>query len=246
MQNNIFQQGAIMSYTLTWHGHANFQITTPELSILIDPWFEGNPSASLKAADVGNVDLVLVTHDHADHLGQALEICTTTGAALAAQVELAGHLMKQGVPQEQVLNGIGFNIGGTVEYKGIKITMTQAFHSCERGTPVGYIITLDNGFTLYHAGDTGVFSSMALWGRLYPIDLVMLPIGGVFTMDPKQAALACLLLRSKNVVPMHWGSFPVLEQDTGMFGKHLEQDAPGTSLLHMNPGDTVELVKKED
>jgi len=234
-----------MSYTLTWHGHANFQITTPELTILVDPWFEGNPSASLKAADIQNVDLVLVTHDHGDHVGQALDICKTTGAALGAQVELAGHLLKQGVPQEQVLNGIGFNIGGTVEYKGIKITMIQAFHSCERGTPVGYIITLDNGFTLYHAGDTGVFSSMALYGRLYPIDLAMLPIGGVFTMDPKQAALACLLLRCRNVVPMHWGSFPVLEQNTGSFKKYLEKDAPGTTLLTMSPGETIQLEKKE-
>jgi L-ascorbate metabolism protein UlaG (beta-lactamase superfamily) len=234
-----------MSYTLTWHGHANFQITTPELSILIDPWFEGNPSATIKAADVDPVGLVLVTHDHGDHMGQALEICRSTGASLGAQVELAGHLMEQGLPQEQVLNGIGFNIGGTVEYKGVKVTMVQAFHSAERGTPVGFIITLDNGFTLYHAGDTGVFSSMALWGRLYPLDLAMLPIGGVFTMDPRQAALACLLLRCKTVVPMHWGSFPVLEQDTKTFGEHLEKDAPGTRLLSMNPGSTIELKKSE-
>jgi L-ascorbate metabolism protein UlaG (beta-lactamase superfamily) len=229
----------LMSKQLTWHGHANFEIITPELNILIDPWFEGNPSAKTGAGSITKADLVLVTHDHADHLGQTVDICDRTGASLGAIVELAAKCRSMGVKQDRILNGIGFNIGGTVEFKGVKITMTQAFHSSDRGSCVGFIITLENGTCLYHAGDTGIFSSMELWGKLYKIDLAILPIGGVFTMDSRQAALACQLLGCKKVVPMHWGSFPVLEQNTDMFRQELVFQAPETKLLSMKPGETI-------
>ena len=228
-----------MSNQLTWHGHANFEIITPGLNILIDPWFEGNPSATQGSDAVSKADLVLVTHDHADHLGQAVEICRRTGAGLGAIVELTAKCASMGLGRDQILNGIGFNIGGSVEFKGVSITMTQAFHSSERGSCVGFIITLEDGTCLYHAGDTGIFSSMELWGKLYRIDLAILPIGGVFTMDPGQAALACQLLKCAKVVPMHWGSFPVLEQGTDRFKQELSLKAPETELLVMEPGETV-------
>ncbi|WP_457571583.1 metal-dependent hydrolase [Desulfovulcanus sp.] len=230
-----------MGNKLTWHGHANFEIITPKLNILIDPWFEGNPSAKIKSSTLSKVDLVLVTHDHGDHMGQAIEICKQTGAYLGALVEVAKHCIGQGVSQNKVLNGIGFNIGGTIDFNSVKITMVQAFHSCERGFPVGYILTLEDGYTIYHAGDTGIFSSMEVLGQLYKIDLALLPIGGVFTMDPRQAALACKLLKCKNVVPMHWGSFPVLEKDTKNFQIALKEFAPQTKLLEMSPGQTIDL-----
>lgn len=208
--------------TLTWHGHSAFAITTPEQSILIDPWFDGNPSAQITADNIA-ADLVLVTHDHGDHLGQALEICKRTGASLGCIVELAAKLNKQGLPAEQTLNDIGFNIGGTVIHNGISVTMTQATHSCESGVPVGFIIQLADGYTIYHAGDTGIFASMAMWGKLYNIDLALLPIGGTFTMDAAQAALATMMLRAKKVVPMHWGTFPVLAQNCSQFQKELQK-----------------------
>ncbi|MCF8031069.1 MAG: metal-dependent hydrolase [Desulfohalobiaceae bacterium] len=230
-----------MSNSLTWHGHSNFQISTPHTELIIDPWFEGNPSASIGSDSLGKMDMVLVTHDHDDHLGQAAEICKRTGAMALAIVETAQKLVDLGVPQEQIKNGIGFNIGGTVEHNGVQVTMVQAFHSSATGYPVGYIITLEDGFCVYHAGDTGVFSSMSLWGRLFSIDLAMLPTGGVFTMDSRQAAMACSLLGCKSVVPMHWGTFPVLEQDTEQFRVELETVSQETSLFAMYPGQSVEL-----
>jgi L-ascorbate metabolism protein UlaG (beta-lactamase superfamily) len=228
-----------MSNQLVWHGHANFEIVTPRLNILIDPWFEGNPSADTGSDSIIKADLVLVTHDHADHLGQAVKICTNTGAFLGAIVEVAAKCRAMGINQKQIINGIGFNIGGTIEFKGIKVTMTQAFHSCDQGSCVGFIITLENGKCLYHAGDTGIFSTMKLWGELYDLDLAILPIGGIFTMDPKQAAMACKLLNCKKVVPMHWGSFPVLEQNTDRFRNELTIQAPDTQLLAMQPGESA-------
>lgn len=227
--------------TLTWHGHSNFQITTPECTILIDPWFEGNPSACVGSEACSQVDLVLVTHDHDDHLGQAVEICKRTKAHVGAVVETAGKLMQSGVPDEQIVNGIGFNIGGTVDFKGLKVTMVQAFHSSATGCPVGYILTLPDGYCVYHAGDTGIFSSMELFARLYSIDLALLPIGGVFTMDPPQAALACNLLQCANVLPMHWGSFPVLEQNTDRFAQELHNQGVSTRLISLHPGQSLEL-----
>ncbi len=218
--------------TITWHGHSAFAITTPEQTILIDPWFDGNPAAQTQGKSVA-ADLVLVTHDHGDHIGQALGICMRTGATLGCIVELAAKMKAQGLPESQILNGIGFNIGGTVRHKGVAVTMTQACHSCETGVPVGFIIRLENGYTIYHAGDTAVFSTMAMWGKLYKIDLALLPIGGVFTMDAAQAALAAMMLRARKVVPMHWGTFPALEQSTAAFKKELDKLDLGDALIDL-------------
>jgi L-ascorbate metabolism protein UlaG (beta-lactamase superfamily) len=227
--------------TLTWHGHSAFAINTPHLSILIDPWFDGNPKAKATAETIA-ADLVLVTHDHGDHVGQAVDICQRTGATLGCIVELAAKLKAQGLPDSQVLNGIGFNIGGTVTHKGVSVTMTQATHSCESGVPVGFIIRLDDGYTIYHSGDTGLFSSMALWGKLYRIDLALLPIGGVFTMDAAQAAMATMMLRAKRVVPMHWGTFPALAQNLDAFRKELDKLELGNALMPVEVGVPVGLV----
>lgn len=230
-------------HTLTWHGHANFQIATPNTNVIIDPFFEGNPTAATPWAEIDKPDAVLITHDHGDHVGQAVEICTQTGAMLGAIVGTAEKLVEAGLPQEQVINGIGFNIGGTIDVGSIKVTMTQAYHTSESGAPAGYILTLENGYTLYHAGDTGIFSGMELWGQLYNIDLALLPIGGVFTMDANQAALACKLLSCKGVLPMHWGTFPVLDQNTQKFREALRQHTPDCRLFDLRPGDTLTLTK---
>uniref|UniRef100_A0A7C4AHJ3 UPF0173 metal-dependent hydrolase ENR59_08250 n=1 Tax=Fundidesulfovibrio putealis TaxID=270496 RepID=A0A7C4AHJ3_9BACT len=232
-----------MRHELTWNGHSNFTLKTDGQTILIDPFFDGNPTAALSARDLTSVDYVLVTHDHGDHVGQAVEICKATGARLLAIVETCAKLMGQGLPQAQVVNGIGINVGGTISLGSVRATMVQAVHSSESGLPVGYILTLPDGFTLYHAGDTAIFASMELYGKLFSIDLALLPVGGVFSMDARQAAVACKLLQCKQVIPMHWGTFPVLEKNTRAFGLALDDLGVDTRMLHCEPGQTVKLEK---
>ncbi|WP_031388466.1 metal-dependent hydrolase [Desulfonatronum thiodismutans] len=233
-----------MEHRLIWHGHAAFQIVTPSLSVLIDPWFEGNPSSGTSHEALDKVDLVLITHDHGDHVGQAVEICRRTGAHLLGVVETVARLKGLGLPDDQVVNGIGMNIGGTVRFHTLQATMVQAQHSSETGLAVGYILTLEDGTCVYHAGDTGIFSTMELYGRLFNIDLALLPIGGVFTMDPRQAAMACAMLQCEEVVPMHWGSFPVLEQNCDNFAEQLGIHAPKVRLNAMKPGQTLIMGKQ--
>lgn len=226
--------------TITWLGHAAFKLETPEVSILIDPFFTDDRLAA--QAEAGRVDLVLVTHDHADHTGSVTDICRRTGVQLGAIVGTAERLQQAGVPQEQILFG-GFNMGGTVECKGARITMTQAYHSSMSGAPAGYIITMPDGLVVYHAGDTCLFSGMSLWGKLYPIDVALLPVGGVYTMDARQAAMACGLLKCAAVIPMHWGTFPILAQDTEEFQKLLAAQVPGCHCVSMQPGDSVDFTR---
>lgn len=229
---------------LTWHGHANFQLDCASedahISIFIDPFFTGNPKATVSADAIAKADIVAVTHMHDDHSGDAVTICKNTGALLAAPVGVGEQFIAQGVPAEQVINGHGFNIGGSVTAKGVTITMTQAFHTVDGVAPVGYIFTLPDGYVVYHAGDTGIFSSMELFGELYAIDLALLPAGGLYTMDMRQAALAAKLLKAKAVVPMHWGTFPVLAQSMEPFPAVLAEYSKCRCIL-MQPGASVPL-----
>ena len=233
-----------MRHELTWNGHSNFTLKTGGQTILIDPFFDGNPAAAMAAKDITHVDYVLVTHDHGDHVGQALDICKATGAKLLAIVETSRKLNSQGVPDEQIVNGVGMNIGGTVTLGGVRATMVQAMHSSESGLPVGYILTLSDGYTLYHAGDTGLFATMKLFGKLFSIDMALLPVGGIFTMDARQAAVACKLLRCSKVLPMHWGTFPALAQNTDAFARELEEFKTDAVMVRCKPGETVILEKE--
>ncbi len=226
---------------ITWYGHSVFTIEEAGLRVLIDPFLDGNPVSQTSSEDIGTIDLILITHDHADHVGQAIEICRKQKCMLGAVVGTAEKLVNEGLPADCVLNSIGFNMGGTVSYKGINITMIPAFHTSESGLPVGYIIRMPSGLTVYHAGDTGIFGDMAIWGTLYDIDVSLLPTGGVFTMDSRQAAMACGMLKTKKVVPMHWGTFPLLEQGAQAFMDELKNHAPSCECLHMSPGDSVEI-----
>ena len=222
---------------ITWFGHSAFKISASDAQVIIDPFFA--PSVGVTADTAGDADIVLVTHDHGDHVGDAVSLCRRTGALLGAIVGTAGRLAEEGVPTEQIMNGIGFNMGGTVTHKGISVTMTQAFHTSDSGCPTGYIVRMPDGLTVYHSGDTCVFGDMALWGQLYHIDVALLPIGGVFTMDAPQAALACKLLGCKSVVPMHWGTFPVLAQNTKAFEAELAKLDLPCACVTMEPGQTL-------
>jgi len=224
---------------ISFLGHAGFQITSEKGKILIiDPWLTDNPLATCQAEDITKADIVLVTHDHFDHIADAAGIVKATGAILVGMPETVGRLKEEAaIPDSQIVFGMGMNIGGTVISDGISITMTQAFHSSQTASPAGYIIKLENGFTLYHAGDTGIFSSMKLLGEIFNINLAMLPIGGVFTMDPKQATLAAKLLEVNTVIPMHYKTFPILEKDTSSYVEIMEKEAPNIKVIVLDPGE---------
>jgi L-ascorbate metabolism protein UlaG (beta-lactamase superfamily) len=181
---------------------------------------------------------LLLTHDHFDHAGDAVALAKRTGALVVAIFELAGDLKAKGVPEAQLLHGgAGMNVGGTIRVHGFEITMTEARHSCALGAPVGYVLKTPSGLTIYHSGDTGIFAGMALIGELYPIDVALLPIGSVFTMDHRQAAKACALLKAKAVIPMHYGTFPILEPNADRFVAELATVSPGTRPIVLSPGE---------
>ncbi len=224
------------SVQIRWMGHSGFSIRDGK-TVLIDPWFEGNPTAPGGLDTAPAADLMLLTHDHFDHSGDAVALARKTGALVVGIFELIGDLKAKGVPPEQLLNGGGgMNVGGTVEVRGFTVTMTEAHHSSTLGTPVGYVIRTPSGLTVYHSGDTGIFSGMALIGELYPVDVALLPIGSVFTMDYRQAAKACALLKARAVVPMHYGTFPILEPTADRFVAELAKVSPGTRPIVLAPG----------
>jgi L-ascorbate metabolism protein UlaG (beta-lactamase superfamily) len=162
-----------------------------------------------------------------------------------ANVETARRLQTDSqIPAEKVCYfGYGMNIGGSLLYEGIRVTMTQAFHSTATGAPCGYIIRLEDGATLYHAGDTGIFDSMKTFGEYYKIDVAMLPIGSVFTMDPIQASWAAKMIAPKKVIPMHFKTFPILVQDAKSFTDLAKSEAPGVEVIGLNPGQDYVYVK---
>jgi len=231
--------------TIKWLSHAGFQITSNSGKILyIDPWFE-NPLSACTINDVKEAAMVLVTHDHFDHVGQAADVVKKTGGLLVANVETARRLQSEShIPAEKVCYfGYGMNIGGNLLYEGISVTMTQAFHSTATGAPCGYIIKLEDGTTIYHAGDTGLFDSMKIFGELYKIDVALLPIGSVFTMDPLQAAWAVKMISPKKVIPMHYKTFPILIQDPKEFVDLTRREAPNVEVVVLNPGQEYTFTK---
>lgn len=219
-----------------WLGHATFEIVTSEgTKVLIDPWITGNPACPEDKEAFTDVDVILVTHDHFDHMGEDIPFLgERTDAVAVAQPEIVASLKKQGMEE-----CVGMNIGGTVQAAGIEITMVQAFHSSTVGSPCGYIVTTEDGTRIYHAGDTGVFASMKLFGDLYDIDLALLPIGSVYVMDPQQAAQAVRMLEPERVVPMHFGTFPALVQSADEFIDLVREKAPDSEVCVLEPGEEI-------
>ena len=227
---------------ITFYGHAAFKLASPEVAVVIDPWLS-NPLLNTPVDKVGRVDLILVTHGHADHVGDTVALAQQTKAPVVAIHELSQILAGWGAPQV-----IGMNKGGTFAFPGVKITMTQALHSSTAqegdrlipaGDPVGFVLAFAHGFTAYHAGDTAVFKDMELLRELYRPELAMLPIGSHYVMNPAEAALACRLLRPRWVIPMHYGTFPVLTGTPAEL-KDLLKDEPGIQVIALKPGETVD------
>jgi L-ascorbate metabolism protein UlaG (beta-lactamase superfamily) len=224
---------------ITRLGHAAFLLEGKD-RILVDPFLTGNPLASTSADNV-DCDIICVTHGHSDHLGDAVDIARRTGAVIASIVELSDWLEKTGV------KSVGFNMGGTAVIKNTKVTMVPAFHSSSIGAPglefsaamaVGMVI--DSGKVVYHAGDTCVFGDMRLIRELYKPDVALLPIGGFFTMDPKQAAMATALISPKIAIPMHYGTWPLIEQDPKEF-ERLAKKSSKAKIVILKPGESLEV-----
>ncbi|MER9234621.1 metal-dependent hydrolase [Mesorhizobium sp. M0622] len=201
---------------------------------LIDPWLTGNPLAPLRLDELPAADFALFTHDHEDHTGDAVAVSAHTGAVLVGQPETTSAFQERGAKRV-----LAMNIGGSVDLDGVIVTMTDACHTSATGVPASYVLTLEDGKVLYHAGDTGLHANMAIWGELFDIDIALLPIGDRFTMDARQAAKALKLLRAKAVLPMHYKTFPLLAQDATQFVKFAEREAPRTKVHVVEPGEEL-------
>ena len=229
---------------LTWLGHATFLLEAQGKRVLIDPWLQGNPACPDDLKDPGAVDVVLITHAHNDHMQDIFDVARNGDPTVVCMVEIGDWLEgKKGIK-----NVVAMNKGGTTEVAGFKIHMTDAKHSSSftdddgsviyGGEPAGFVIELETGFKLYHAGDTCVFGDMALIRELLEPDIAMLPIGDFYTMGPRSAAEAVRLLGVKTVIPMHYGTFPLLPGTPDELRKEAD-DVAGLEVVDLKPGDSI-------
>jgi L-ascorbate metabolism protein UlaG (beta-lactamase superfamily) len=225
---------------ITYLGHSSFRLRTPGgKEILFDPWYTGNPSFP-ESARPKAADLILISHGHSDHTTDAAAMAKATGATVVGIWEITSWLGTKGIQHLEPMNK-----GGTITSKGLRITMTDARHSSSvdenglvyLGEPAGFVVKLENGQTLYYAGDTSLFGDMKLIGELYKPDIAFLPIGDRFTMGPDTAAMAARWLGVKQVVPMHYGTFPLLTGTPQQLEKELA--GSGINVLVLTPGETA-------
>jgi len=234
--------------SITWLGHAAVEIATPGgKRVLIDPWL-GNPKSPRSADTVDRCDLLLVTHGHGDHMGDAIALAARLRPAWPCIHEMSLWLARRLPGGADQLTGM--NKGGTVEVAGLRVSMTGAEHSAGDwnpdigttlylGEPAGFVIEMENGFRVYHAGDTAVFGDMTLIRELYKPDLALLPIGGHYTMDPVAAALAVELLGVSHVAPIHWGTFPALAGTPAQLEAAVLARGLAAVVHAWAPGDTI-------
>ena len=229
--------------SITWYGHSTFVITTPGgKRIVTDPWLEGNPMCPPGMRRIGEADLILVSHGHSDHTGDVAAVARATGAPIVAIYELALWLERKGLTNVQ-----GMGIGGTLAVAGLQVSMVPAVHTSSTvendtnvylGVPVGFVVRMEDGQALYFAGDTAVFGDMKLIAEMHAPQIAFLPIGDHFTMGPEGAAIAARLLGVRQVVPMHYGTFPVL---TGTPDRLKELVGPqGVDVLVLKAGETAQ------
>ena len=228
--------------SLTWLGHAAFRIESDRgKRVYVDPFLSGNPLTPESEKQPERVDVIALTHGHSDHVGDTVELSQRfPDAPIVAFLELNGWLGNEGANVGQLP---GLNKGGTREIDGIRFTVVNAFHSSSSnegqylGEAAGLVVRLEDGKTIYFAGDTCVFGDMALIARLYPLDLAVLPIGDHYTMGPREAALALELLGNPPCIPSHYGTFPVL---TGT-PEQLQAEAAEATIHALDPGGTLVL-----
>ena len=236
----IISSHALRGVKVVWFGHSTFLITSPEgVRVLFDPFLTNNPACPPAAKRVTAVDLMLITHGHSDHCEDAPAIARETSATVVASPELAGWLERQGVKHLRPMN-----IGGRQQLSGIDIAMVPALHSSSAqdgtylGPATGFVVRFEYDFTLYFAGDTGLFGDMRLIRDRYAPVVAFLPIGDRFTMGPEDAAIAAEWLGAKAIVPMHYGTFPEL---TGTVDELRRHTGPrGVDVVELRPGVTVE------
>ncbi len=228
---------------ITWLGHSTFKIITPSGKVvLVDPWVMGNPACPEPLKKIEKLDVMLISHGHGDHLGDALALARAHKPQIVVIYEIALWLASKGIA-----NTLPMNKGGTQKVGEVEVTMVHAFHSSGieddgklvyGGEACGYVICLPGGLTIYHAGDTAVFGDMKLIGELYAPEVACLPIGDLYTMGPREAALAIRLLGVRQVVPMHYGTFPALTGTPAAL-RELTQDIADLEIHALKPGDTI-------
>ncbi len=230
---------------ITYLGHATFRITTAgDEQIIIDPFLTDNPQTPDELKQVGELDTILVTHGHFDHIADAVPLAQQTGATVVANFEICNWLGTKGVE-----NTFPLNKGGTGQVGGVKITAVNAHHASSiteedgtviyAGEPCGFVLEFESGFKLYHAGDTAIFGDMRLIGELYGPDLALLPIGDRLVMSPFEAAHAARLLGVRHAVPIHYGTFPFLPGTPEEFKKQAQSIAPDLIVHVMKPGEEL-------
>jgi L-ascorbate metabolism protein UlaG (beta-lactamase superfamily) len=215
---------------ITWLGHSGIKLEGSKI-VYIDPFLTGNPAASTTPDEITEADVVIVTHHHGDHLGDAFPICKKTGATLVSVHEVAVEAEAEGIPSE------GMNIGGTIDAKGVKIHMVQALHSAEKGDPTGVVIEMD-GKTIYHAGDTGLTYDMKLIGEFFKPELSFIPIGDRYTMGIPSATMAVEFIQTKKVIPIHYNTFPIVSADPEEFKRRVGDMA---EVIILQPGESYTL-----
>jgi len=227
---------------ITWLGHSAFHITTDEnLRILIDPFISNNPESPVTVEEL-YADVILVTHGHTDHFGDTMELANRTAALVVSNHELSIYLSKQG------FETMGMNIGGTVQVQEINITMVNAQHSSDfdfieevsaGGSAAGFIIELEDGKKIYHAGDTGLFSDMRnVIGHIYNPKIAMLPIGDRYTMGPFEAAIAAEWINPDVIIPMHYNTYPAIEQNPLEYSDLVHKSNKDVDVVILEPGDS--------
>ena len=231
-------------FALTWLGHHTFKLVTRgSRTVLMDPWVESNPACPKELKTFEKIDVMTISHGHGDHMGDAVTLAKKFKPVVVCNFEISLYLGRKGVT-----NTLGMGKGGTAEALGLKFTMVHAIHSSGiedggqvlyGGEPAGFVITLEDGTRIYHAGDTAVHAEMALIGELYPPDIALLPIGDHYTMSPREAAVAARMLKPRWIVPAHYGTYPVLTGTPEALREELKKLDLDIEVVALRPGETL-------